>query len=79
MPYERPKFKKGVSRIYEELNTPCQPIAINSGHVWPKKGPKRSNKLITVSILKSIQAGIKKDEFKKILEKSIYSELDLLN
>ncbi len=79
LPYERPKFKKGVSRIYEELNIPCQPIAINSGHVWPKKGPKRSNKLITVSILKSIQAGIKKDEFKKILEKSIYSELDLLN
>ena len=70
LPYERPKFKKGVSRIYEELNIPCQPIAINSGHVWPKKGPKRSNKLITVSILKSIQAGIKKDEFKKILEKS---------
>ena len=35
LPNERPPFKKGVSRIYEKLNIACQPIAINSGHVWP--------------------------------------------
>ena len=36
-PNERPPFKKGVSRIYDELKIKCQPIAINSGYVWPKK------------------------------------------
>ncbi len=79
LPNERPKFKKGVSRIYEELKISCQPVAINSGHVWPKKGPKSSNKVITISILEPIKAGMGKDEFNKILEKLIYSELDFLN
>ena len=79
LPYERPQFKKGASRIYEELNIFCQPVAINSGFVWPKSGQKKSNKTITVSILKPIPAGLQKSEFLKILENSIYKELDTLN
>ena len=79
LPYERPQFKKGASRIYEELNIFCQPVAINSGFVWPKRGPKKSNRTITVSILKPIPAGLQKSEFLKILENSIYKELDTLN
>ena len=79
MPDERPSFKKGVSRIYEELKVKCQPIAINSGHVWPKKGFKHSNKTITISILEPIKAGFSKEEFIKLLENRIYSELNSLN
>ena len=78
-PSERPPFKKGASRIYEELNITCQPVAINSGYVWPKKGSKNSNKTITISILKPIPAGLSKENFIQVLEKNIYSELDLLN
>ena len=79
LPYERPPFKKGASRIYEKLNIACQPVAINSGNVWPKKGFKNSNKTITISILKPIPAGLNKDEFLKILENNIYTELNLLD
>ncbi len=79
LPHERPKFKKGASRIYEELKIICQPVAINSGYVWPKKGLKNSKKTITISILKPIPPGLKKEEFIKILENNIYSELDLLS
>jgi 1-acyl-sn-glycerol-3-phosphate acyltransferase len=79
LPNERPPFKKGASRIYEELKIPCQPVAINSGYVWPKKGPKSSYKTITISILKPIAAGLPKEEFLNNLEKNIYEELDLLN
>ena len=79
LPNDRPPFKKGAARIYEKLKIICQPIAINSGYVWPKKGFKNTNKTITISILKPIEAGIEKDEFIKILENSIYSELDLIN
>jgi len=79
LPNDRPPFKKGASRIYEELNITCLPIAINSGYVWPKKGFKNKDKTITISILKPISAGLTKDEFLKTLEKNIYSELDLLN
>ena len=79
LPNERPTFKKGASRIYEELKISCQPVAINSGYVWPKKGLKKSNKIITISILKPIIADYSKDEFIKILENNIYKELNLLN
>ena len=79
LPDERPPFKKGASRIYEQLNVACQPVAINSGYVWPKKGKKKSNKTITISILKPIPSGLTKENFIQILEKNIYSELDLIN
>ena len=79
LPYERPPFKKGVSRIYEKLNIACQPIAINSGHVWPKLGKKGYNKIITVSIMPKINKNLEKEEFLKTLENRIYSELDLIN
>ena len=79
LPDERPPFKKGASRIYEELNIACQPVAINSGYVWPKKGQKKTNKTITISILKPIPSGLSKDEFIKVLEKKIYEELNLIN
>ena len=79
LPNERPPFKKGASKIYEELKICCQPVAINSGYVWPKKGFKYSNKTITVSILKPIEAGLTKENFIKVLENNIYSELNLLN
>ena len=79
LPEDRIPFKKGVGRIYEELKIKCQPVAINSGHVWPKKGKMTSGREIVVSILKPIQSGLPKDEFIKNLENKIYSELNLLN
>ena len=79
LPDERTPFKKGASRIYEELKITCQPVAINSGFVWPKKGSKNSHRTITVSILKPISSGLTKEEFIKNLENNIYKELDLLN
>ena len=79
LPDERPHFKKGASRIYEELKISCQPIAINSGFVWPKLGKKNSNRTITISILKPIPAGLLKEDFVKILENNIYEELNILN
>ena len=79
LPHEQPPFKKGASRIYEELKIKCQPVAINSGYVWPKKGKKDINKTITISILEPIKPDYSKEEFLGILEKTIYSELKLLN
>jgi 1-acyl-sn-glycerol-3-phosphate acyltransferase len=79
LPSERPPFKKGASRIYEELKITCQPVAINSGNVWPKKGSINSNKTITISILEPISAGLSKKEFLNILENKIYSELNKIN
>ncbi len=79
LPNDRTSFKKGAGRIYEELKIDCQPVAINSGYVWPKTGLKISNKTLTISILKPIKAGMTKEEFIEILENNIYSELNFLN
>ena len=77
-PEDRTPFKKGSSRIYDELKISCQPIAINSGNTWPKKGPKKTNTNLTISILKPIEPGLDKKVFLKKLENIIYSELNIL-
>jgi len=78
-PENRAQFKKGASRIYEELKISCQPIAINSGYTWPKNGLKKSNTLLTISILKPIEPGLDKKVFLRKLQEDIYFELDALN
>jgi 1-acyl-sn-glycerol-3-phosphate acyltransferase len=79
LPQDRMSFKKGASRIYDELKISCQPIAINSGYTWPKKGLKKINTTLTISILKPIEAGLDKEVFLRKLQSKIYSELDILN
>ena len=79
LPHERVPFKKGVGRIYSELGIKCQPVAINSGKVWPKDGSLINNKSITISILKPIEKGLVKEEFLQLLEKNIYDELNLIS
>ena len=79
LPHERPSFKKGVAKIYEQLKIECLPLAINSGNVWPKSGKKKINKEVTISILKPIEYGLNKEDFLNILEKNIYDELDKIN
>ena len=76
---DRPKFKKGTGRIYEALKIKCQPVALNSGFVWPKNKPLSNNKTITVSILKPISPGLDKEKFINLLQNNIYSELDKMN
>jgi len=78
-PKDRTPFKKGSSRIYQELKISCQPIAINSGNTWPKNGFKQANTILTISILKPIEPGLEKEIFLKKLENIIYSELDVLD
>ena len=77
-PHDRTPFKKGSSRIYEELKISCQPVATNSGNTWPKNGSKKNNTTITVSILNLIEPGLEKKVFLKKLENVIYSELNIL-
>ena len=79
LPSDRGPFRKGVARIYDTLKIYCQPVAINSGNVWPKNGFKKPNQEITISILKPIMPGLDKNNFLKKLEEEIYLELDLIN
>ena len=75
-PNERPNFKKGVARIYKELNINCLPVTINSGEVWPKNGNLSKNKKITISILSPVEPGLESKEFLNLLQNSMYKVLD---
>ena len=79
LPKEKVPFKKGVGRIYDELKINCQPVAINSGNVWPKNGELVPNKIITISILPAIKPGMSSIEFTNHIEEKIYSELKLID
>ena len=73
---DRTPFKKGVSRIYEDLKIKCQPVAINSGNIWPKNGKLKTNGILVISILKEIEPGMESKDFLNFLQNNIYQELD---
>ncbi len=76
---ERLPFKKGAGRIYEALNLPCIPVALNTGKVWPKNSFIKYNHDIKISFLEPIEPGKDKNIFIDDLEKKIYSSIDNLN
>ena len=76
---EKLPFKKGAGRIYEALNLPCVPVALNTGKVWPKNSSLKHNHDIKISFLEPIKPGKDKNDFLKDLENVIYSSIDKLN
>ena len=76
---ERLPFKKGAGRIYEALNLPCVPVALNTGKVWPKNSFLKYNHDIVISFLEPIEPGKDKNVFISDLENKIYSTIDNLN
>ena len=76
---DRSAYKKGFTRIYNDLKIACLPVAINSGKVWPKHGKLIPNQKITVSILSIIPPGIEQDRLSKQVEQNIYDELNKIS
>ena len=76
---ERLPFKKGAGRIYEALNLPCIPVALNTGKVWPKNSFFQHHHDIKISFLEPIEPGKDKNVFISDLETKIYSSIDKLN
>ena len=72
---EQPPFKKGVGRIYNSLNIPCIPVALNTGKVWPKNSFMKYSGDIHISFLEPIMPGKDKNDFVKEIEDKIYFEI----
>ena len=80
VPYkDRPPFKKGVGKIYQAINLPCVPVALNSGKVWPKNSFNKYPGNITISFLNPIGPGLRKEQFLEKLQSEIYKEVDLID
>lgn len=71
MPGAKADYKTGVFAMYNELQTPCAPVALITGHVWPRKGILRKPGTIIFEIQPSIEAGLQRKEFMSRLEHAI--------
>lgn len=66
-----PDYKPGIVALYESLDLPCYPVALNSGLFWPRRSFSRYPGTLVVEILDPIPAGVPRAEFRKRLEAQI--------
>lgn len=62
-----PEYKSGVMALYEGLELPCVPVALNSGLFWPRRSLSRHPGTIVVEILEPIPPGLDRKAFKSEL------------
>jgi 1-acyl-sn-glycerol-3-phosphate acyltransferase len=62
-PDAEPAYKFGVSFLYDELQVPCLPLALNSGMFWPRRKFVRRPGTIIVEVLEPIAPGLDRSEF----------------
>ena len=66
-----PDYKTGVVLLYEALQIPCVPLALNSGAFWPRRSLSLRPGTIVVEFLDPIPPGLPKAEFLERLIGSI--------
>lgn len=62
-----PDYKPGILLLYDALQRPCVPVALNSGHFWPRDSLIRRPGKIVVDILPPLPAGLPRKAFRSDL------------
>ena len=73
-PGEPSDYKTGIAGIYKESEAEVLPVAVNSGHYWPKHTFIKKPGKIIIKFLKPIPAQLDKSEFLKKIESVIEEE-----
>ena len=73
-----PDYKPGYVALYEGLELPCVPLALNSGLYWPRRSLLRHPGTIVVEFLEPIPAGLPRKEFRQVLEARLEAAADRL-
>ena len=71
---EKPPLKSGFAGLYRVLGLGVVPIAINSGDVWPKHGPKRPG-IVTFRFGERIPPKLPRDE----IEARVHAAINALD
>jgi 1-acyl-sn-glycerol-3-phosphate acyltransferase len=71
LPGAPPDYKPGILLLYDALQLPCVPVALNSGHYWPRSSQRRWPGRIVVEIGPPIPAGLARKDFKQALIEAI--------
>ncbi|MGI9475093.1 MAG: lysophospholipid acyltransferase family protein [Hyphomicrobiaceae bacterium] len=66
-----PSYKPGILLLYDALELPCVPVALNSGHFWPRNSFRRRPGRIVVEILPPLPAGLPRKELRSRLVTAI--------
>jgi 1-acyl-sn-glycerol-3-phosphate acyltransferase len=64
-------YQRGISALYDKLEVPVIPVALNSGLFWGRKSFLKTPGLIIMEFLPPIQPGLSKDEFMEKLVNQI--------
>ena len=70
MPGTRPALKPGFVGLYRALKLPLVPVAIDSGHVWPRHGRKRSG-VIRFAFQPAIAPGLPREAIEERVHTAI--------
>lgn len=71
-PSASPDYKPGVAALYQRLDVPCIPVALNSGLYWTgPAGLLKKNGRIVLQFLGPIAPGLNRQEFMRTLEARI--------
>ena len=70
-PGQRAPYHPGVAALYGELGLPVVPMALDTGHVWPRKSLIKYSGRATLSFLEPIAPGMPRRAFLSLLEERI--------
>ena len=77
-PGAKRSYKSGVSVLYEDLNWPVVPVALNSGVFWPRRAFFLKPGRVVFDILPAIPPGLGREEMQKRMEEAIETASDRL-
>jgi len=72
-PGERPPLRAGFAGLYRALGVPVVPVALDSGRVWPRTGPKRAG-TVTFRFAAPVPPGLPRAE----AEARVHAEMNAL-
>ena len=72
-------YEIGVFALYESTGLPVVPVALNSGHVWPRNSWFKYPGTVMVEFLESIEPGLDRKAFMSQLETDIETRMARLD
>lgn len=77
-PGSPPDYKPGYVALYEGLEIPCVPVALNSGLYWPRRSVRRYPGTIIIEFLPAFPPGMPRKEFRRVFEERLEAGCDRL-
>lgn len=73
-PGEQPPLRAGFAGLYRALGVPVVPVALDSGRVWPRTGPKRAG-TVTFRFAEPVPPGLTRQE----AEARVHAAINMLD